>query len=107
MGGGGGVLGLIVGWPCSPLSRLISLRRRWILCLGCPQVSHDVFQQVEQPPDEFACLFICDAVQVKVFKHSAAGSSGETLTCIARHYASCPPSWQPARAWAFSPGFLR
>lgn len=27
--GGGGVLGLIVGVPCSPLSRLISSRRRW------------------------------------------------------------------------------
>src|SRR5712691_11866321 len=30
LGGGCGVLGLSVGWPCSPLSRLISLRKRWI-----------------------------------------------------------------------------
>src|SRR6266567_9320932 len=29
LGGGCSVLGLIVGWPCSPLSRLISSRRRW------------------------------------------------------------------------------
>src|SRR5256886_8663968 len=28
--GGGGVLALILGVPCSPLSRLISSRRRWI-----------------------------------------------------------------------------
>ena len=41
-----------------------------------PQVGHDGFQQVEQLPDELACPFICDAVQVKVFKHIAAGSSG-------------------------------
>ena len=78
-----------------------------VLRLGRPQVGPDIFQQVEQLPDEFACPFIGDAVQVKVFKHSAAGSRGGTWRVLRRHYARFPPSWQPARAWAFSPGFLR
>jgi len=30
--------------------------------LGCPEVSPHVFEQVEQPPDECACLCIRDAV---------------------------------------------
>ena len=49
-----------------------------VLRLGRPQVGPDVLQQVEQLPHEFACLFIGDAVQVKVFEHSAACSRGET-----------------------------
>src|SRR6516162_10222326 len=59
--------------------------------LGCPQVSLHVFQQVEQPPDEFARLFICDAVQVKVFEHSAACSSGETLSVLRVSMPVFPP----------------
>ena len=59
--------------------------------LGCPQLSSHVFQQVEQPPDEFACLFICDAGQVKVFEHSAARSSGETLRVLRASMPVFPP----------------
>lgn len=47
--------------------------------LGRPPVGHDVFQQGAQLPDEFACPIIRDAVQGKVFKHTASGSSGERL----------------------------
>lgn len=47
-----------------------------VLCLGRPQVSHDIFQQIEQPPDELASPGIRNAVQIKVFKHVVAGSGG-------------------------------
>jgi hypothetical protein len=50
-----------------------------VLCLGHPQVSHDIFQQVEQLPDELASPVIRNAVQIKVFKHVVAGSSGGRL----------------------------
>src|SRR6266568_50018 len=65
--------------------------------LGCPQVSPHVFQQVEQPSDEFACLGICDAVQVKVFEHSAAGSSRETLRVLRAIMPAFPPCDNPLR----------
>src|SRR5712691_3699893 len=46
-----------------------------VLCLGYPQVSHDIFQQIEQLPDELASPVIRNAVQIKVCKHVVAGSS--------------------------------
>jgi len=49
------------------------------LRLGRPQVGRDVFQQGKQLPDEFARPVIRDAVQVKGFKHTAAGSGRERL----------------------------
>ena len=45
--------------------------------LGRPQVGPHVCPPVASSPEAFACLCICDAVPVKVFEPSAAGSSGE------------------------------
>src|SRR5262245_4984762 len=67
-------IGFDLGGALLPLEPVDLVTQMLVLCLGRPQVGHDVFQHVEEPPDEFARSFICDAVQVKLFKHIAAGS---------------------------------
>src|SRR6516165_3648092 len=74
------------------------------LRLGCLEVRHDVFEPVAQLLHEVARSVIRDAVQVKVFKHVALGSSTGKLhgsSAImpafaapgnpARHVISSPP----------------
>ena len=71
-------VGLDRGHALLALEPVDLIAQALVFRLGRPQVGPDVFQQVEQLPHEFACLFIGDAVQVKVFEHSAACSRGET-----------------------------
>ena len=75
--------------------------------LGGPQVSSHVFQQVKQPPDEFACLFIGDAVQAKIFEHSAARSRGKTWRVLHASMSVFFPAGNPLQHGLFSHGFLR
>ncbi len=49
--------------------------------LRCPQLSHDVFEPVEQRLNEFARAVIRDAVQVKVFKHVQGAPERRGHTC--------------------------
>jgi hypothetical protein len=53
-----------------------------VLCLGHPQVRHDIFQQIEQLPDELASPVIRNAVQIKVFKHVVRWLQGREIARI-------------------------
>jgi hypothetical protein len=71
-------IGFDLGCALLPLEPVDLVAQALDFRLGCPEVSPHVFSQVEPPPDEFACLFIRDAVEVQLFEQSVAGSSGET-----------------------------
>ena len=73
----GGRVGLDGGLALLPLEPGNLIAQTLDFRLGRLKVGHDVFQPVEQLLNELAHSVIRDAVQVKVFKHVAMGSSAQ------------------------------
>jgi len=73
------------------------------LLLGYLEVRHDVFKPVEQLLHEVARSVIRDAVQVKVFKHVALGSSTGKLHGSSAIMPAFAAPGNPARHVSSSP----
>src|SRR6266542_4212614 len=84
LGGGCGVLGLIVGRPCSPLSRLISLRRRWISAWAARRSALTSSSRLS------SCLTSARACSSTMLCRSRSSSIG-SLAPAERHDVSCAP----------------
>src|SRR6266571_2219053 len=83
--GGGGVLALILGVPCSPLSRLISLRRCWF---SAWDARRSALTSSRARSSAMLCRSSSSSISPRLQEREVA--------YIKRHYASYPMSWQPA-----------
>src|SRR6266566_4956086 len=100
LGGGCGVLGLIVGWPCSPLSRLISLRRRWISAWAARS---SALTSSSRLSSRLTSSRACSSAMLC----RSRSSSIVPLAPAERHYVYCVPvcPFSPLVATCYSMGF--
>jgi hypothetical protein len=100
-----GRVGLDCGCTLLPLESVDLVTQALVLCLGRPQVGHDVFQHVEELLDELARSFICDTVQVKIFKHIAAGSRRRRLRISSAIMPAVPRRGNPLEHGLSAPNY--
>src|SRR6266487_4985866 len=106
LGGGCGVLGLIAGCPCSPLSRLISLRRRWMSAWAARRSARTSSSTLSS---RLTSARACSSAMLC----RSRSSSIVPLAPAERHEVYCAsvcpfsPLVATRYRWAFSHGFLR